>query len=206
MFSECTHCKKTLEETAFPPELKQQYQAQSQSVKRPLWHSIGCVGIVGIMGINLILGLGAMIWGATREPDAREEKLIGATNDFTASPTFEADSFSFKLKQKFDKMEANVLDPSTFEYYSTANDQKVLVLVKVPDLKEVKKENRVAISNIINKFLDTQAGLADKERYIGVHGRLNMMIVKTPTTEENGNIVASAPLKDFFGEETEKSK
>lgn len=204
VFSECTHCKKTIEENDFSPELKQQYQALAAQVKRPIWHSLGCLGVASIIGINIILGIIAMIWGVNQKTDARDTLLRADLKKMTTSPSFEADSVSFKLKQTFDKLDASMLDPSAFEYYSTVENNKLLVLVKVPDLKKVAQEKRVHLTNIVEKLLDRQAGLAGKERYIGVHGTLNMMMVKTPNKEDNGNIVLSSPLWDFYGAKTEE--
>lgn len=200
VYSECTHCKKTIEESAFPPDLKQRYQAQAAQVKRPIWHSLGCLGVAAIIGLNIVLGIIAMIWGVNQKNDTRDELLRADLKKMVTSPTFDTDSVSYKIKETFDKLDASVLNPSTFEYYSTVKDDKLLVLLKVPDLKQIPKEKRVHLTNIIEKLLDRQTGLAGKERYIGVHGKLNMMMIKTPSKEDNSNLVLSAPLWDFYGE------
>ncbi len=202
-YSECTHCKKTIEEDAFTPELKTQYQAQAANVKRPIWHSLGCLGVVGVMAINIILGAIAFIWGSNQKPDERDALYRADLSKMQAAPAFDTDSVSYKLKSTFDKLEANVLDPSTFEYFSKSEDNKLLVLLKVPDLKGVPKERREVVLNIVNMFLDKQAGLKSKERYIGIHGKYNMMIIETPKEQENSNLAASAPLLDFYGEKKE---
>lgn len=204
VYSECSHCKKTIEEESFPKELKQQYDAQSQNVKRPLWHSLGCLGFVGIIGVNIILALGALIWGTTKEPDTRDALYRADLSKVVSTPSFESDSLSFKLKSSFDKMDASMLDPLTFEYFAKVENEKVLFLMKVPDLKKVPKEKREVVTNIVNKFLDRQEGLKGKKRYIGIHGKYNMMMVNTPDTQENGNLVASLPLLDFYGEKKTK--
>lgn len=204
VFAECTHCKKTIEENAFSPELREQYKAQESKVKRPIWHSLGCLGIASIIGLNMIIGLIALIFGVSKKTDTRDELLRADLKKMIASPSFDTDSVSYKIKQTFDKLDASVLSPNTFEYYSTAKDNKVLVLVKVPDLKKVSVEKRVAVINIVEKLLDRQTGLVEKERYIGVHGTLNMMMIKTPTKEDNSNIVLTTPLLDFYGEKIEE--
>ncbi len=40
-FSECTHCKKTLEKKNFPPEILNQYNKNKGNAKRPIWHWSG---------------------------------------------------------------------------------------------------------------------------------------------------------------------
>lgn len=40
-FSECTHCKKTLEKKNFPPEILNQYNKNKGNTKRPIWHWSG---------------------------------------------------------------------------------------------------------------------------------------------------------------------
>ena len=40
-FSECTHCKRTLDKKNFPPELLNQYNTDKGKVKRPTWHWSG---------------------------------------------------------------------------------------------------------------------------------------------------------------------
>ena len=42
-FSECTHCKRTVDKKNFSPELLAQYSTKKDSVKRPIWHWSGLI-------------------------------------------------------------------------------------------------------------------------------------------------------------------
>lgn len=51
VFAECTHCKRTLEQKEFSPELDQLYLTYKVIFKRPFWHWLG----LGLMGLFIVL-------------------------------------------------------------------------------------------------------------------------------------------------------
>lgn len=51
VIAECSHCKRTIEQKDFSPELKQMYSDIKTSIKRPQWHWFG----LGLMGFFIAL-------------------------------------------------------------------------------------------------------------------------------------------------------
>lgn len=47
----------------------------------------------------------------------------------------ESDSISFKIKQLFDSIVADEINPDDFEYLTKIQGSKALILVKMPKLK-----------------------------------------------------------------------
>lgn len=49
VFSECTHCKKTIRKKEFSPQLKTLYLQKSDETKRPIWHWAGSLIFVALV-------------------------------------------------------------------------------------------------------------------------------------------------------------
>lgn len=54
VFAECMHCKRTLRQTEFSPELKQIYENNKNNVHRPMWHWFG-LGLIGFLFVFVFL-------------------------------------------------------------------------------------------------------------------------------------------------------
>ena len=159
--AECTSCKRTTEEKDFSPELKSQYVEEKLNTKRPFWYWSGLYIIAIFFGLIWIVA-------ANQAKDSRK-KLFGNDMDLmTASPTMESDSVSFKIKSILDIFANETLNTKEFEYLTKTSENKVLVLVKMPDLKRVEKEGRMQALEVIEEVLDRQETLKGKEKYIGV--------------------------------------
>jgi len=124
----------------------------------------------------------------------------------SASPTMETDSLSTKLKMIFDAIITDEMEPQGFSYFTKVKGDKALILVKIPTLKGLKKSERPKAVEWIEEYAATQPDLKDKELYIGVHGKYNMMLIKTPTDEENSRLALENPLYDFYGPKVEKEE
>jgi len=196
--AECTHCKKTYSLSAFSPQLKAKYKKHKNSIKRPLWHWFGISLIAGIL---LIAGI--TLGFSHSEPDPRSDLLVSDIAKMTQNPSFESDSLSYKLKGIFNEIIVPELKPEKFKYYSAINGNKLLVLVTIQSLKKVDKKVRKEIIEYIETIINSQEGLKDMEKYIGIHGKYNMMMLKTPTIEKSGNFIFEFPLFDFYGPKPE---
>jgi len=133
------------------------------------------------------------------DPDPRSELLKYDMQSFHRLPTMESDSISYKLKNLFDNTISSEIEPEDFEYYTKIKDNKALILVKIPKLKKVEKKSRPQIIEMIEMITNSQHDLEGKEKYIGVHGNYNFMLLKTPTEEKNGNFIIDTPLYEFYG-------
>jgi len=195
--AECTHCKRTIEEKNFPPILRELYKENKSKAKRPFWHWAG----LGLLGLLVAI---MSIAGITKEEDPRDQLLRNDIMAMNPSPTMESDSISYKIKKVFDSFANEDINPGKFEYLTTINGDKALILVKIPNLKKVKKEARTEALEMIEVITNEQEDLKNKDKYIGVHGTYNMMLIKTPTDLQNNNIVSENSLYEFYGPKTKE--
>lgn len=192
-FAECTHCKRTIDQKDFSPTLSQLYQENKFKAKRPLYHWLG----LGIIGAFMLL---TTIIGITREKDARSELLENDLKAMTSTPTMETDSISYKLKEVFDQVVTEDINPQDFKYLTKIQGNKALILIKMPKLKKVKKDGRSEAIEMIEMITNNQEDLKGKEKYIGVQGAITMMLIKTPTYEKNSKLALTSALYEFYGD------
>ena len=190
--SECVNCKKTIKKGAFSPELKAAFNEQKSSVKRPFWHYIGSLILAALIGLVIYIG-------STAEPDSRSDLFNADLQMLTSNPSKQEDPVSYKIKQTFDAFVNEEINPSEFEYYSTAKEDKALVLVKIPDLKHVEKDARKEVIDMIESAIASEPSIKGKKLYIGVQGSFTMMVIKTPTYEANSRIASQSELYDYYG-------
>ncbi len=190
--SECTHCKKTIDQDDFSPELKSQYNNTKNLVKRPFWHWFGLSAFASLVALIMIVG-------NSGEKDARRDLLQKDIDSMSFLPDEKTDPVSAKIKIGFDEIASEDINPEDFKYLTRIKDNKALILVKIPKLKKVSKNGRQEAIEIIESMTNGMKELEGKEKYIGVHGTYNMMMVKTPTNEENSKIASEEPLFDFYG-------
>lgn len=197
VYAECNHCKRTLELKDFSPELLRLYQEHRSPVRRPIWHWLG----LGLVAIFFVI---ALIIGLNDENDPRYVALKQDLDALTTAPTMASDSVSFKIKQLFDETTPDELKPDQIKYLTRTKDDKVLILVQIPELKKVEKDVRTEALNLIEMVSDNQADLIGKQKFIGVYGKYNMMLTRTPTGTMNGSLVIPDDLYDFYEAKTKK--
>lgn len=197
--AECQHCKKTIAYDEFSEDLKQASEAIRPAVKTPLWN---WTGLMAIGGLFLLINIIEFF----RVDDPRLALLEADLEKTSIQPDSLKDSVSFVLKEFLEEAVVEEMDPENFELYTTVNGNKILVLCKIPNFKDVRKDARKELLDIFDLVLDAQEGLIDKKRYIGIHGRMNMMMVKTPDKFESANFTSPDPLFEFYGPVSKGSK
>jgi hypothetical protein len=197
--AECTHCKRTIEQKEFSSKLNELYQQNQSKAKRPFWHWLGLLLVGGLLALITIIGV-------TAEKDPRSELLENDLKAMSTSPSMETDSISFKIKQLFDKVVTEDINPSDFEYVTKIQGNKALILVKMPKLKKVEKSGRSEALEMIELITNNQKDLENKEKYIGVKGAISMMLIKTPTYEKNSKLALTSELYEFYGKKEEFKK
>lgn len=191
--AECTHCKRTIEEKEFSNELKHQYWDIRSQIKTPKWH------FTGLFIIGFIILLVAIVGGGSKNDDPRKELLNNDVKSMSGSPSKEQDSISLRIKLFMEMSVTDEMEPESFEYLTKIKDDKALILVKIPKIKNVEKKERTQVFEIINSALNSIEALKDKEKYIGIHGKYNFILIKTPYEEDNSKFALSDPLYDFYG-------
>ncbi len=191
--SECNHCMRTIRRNEFTPQLSRKYEEQKNRLKTPFWHWIGLI-IIGLL-IALI-----SITAKSTPTDPRAKLLNRDLDSMVLNPSQQEDSIAFHIESMMELFVDEENHPERFKYAVKQKEDKILVLMKVPTLKQVRKKNRTEILDMINTSLETEEGIQGKEIYIGVEGKYTIMLLQTPKTIKNGRFISESPLYEFYGQ------
>ena len=114
------------------------------------------------------------------------------TNDVS-----ESDSTATTIKAILNIASHDGFNADKFQYFTDTTATKALILVRVPELKSVDLSEREVFMSLIDKMSDNDRWKG-KEKYIGVFGKRNLMLCKTPTVNENKNSLSKNLLVDYY--------
>jgi hypothetical protein len=195
--AECTHCLRTIEEKDFPNNLRSTIANTVNPLKRPIWHYLGLLIIGGFIAMSILFGGIAAAFG-DNTPDPREDQLKSYVEQMTITPQ-SSDSTSTTIKAFFSDFVNEDLDISKNEYFTTVHGNKLMVLVRFPKLKKIKKSERTELIKYIEMILDLEENLKGIDRYIGIYGKYNLMVSKTPSGIKNSRLALETHLLEYFG-------
>ena len=209
--AECTHCKKSYALAEFSEDMKRALQRENESnpAKHALWEGCGCLFLVVLSGIVLSLSFYGVYLRSQEsrkakiEPDIRKELLKADMDNMTNTINRNQDSVSFLLKECVDYDIVVGLDTKDIAYFTKIKGDKLLVLMQIENIKKIKPEFRKDILNVVEDCLYQQQMLKDLDQiYIGIEGRWNTILVKTPTDADMGGRYADKnKLLSFYNEE-----
>lgn len=192
--AECQHCKKTYDSAEFSEKIKRSIERENDlnRAKRPMWHGCGCLIIVALIAFSLISTGVAYLFNQDEidKEFSNNSILLSDLDLVTSNPSYEKDSISFIVKQCV-SLSIEGIDTDEIEYMSKLNDGKLLLLLKVSDMKGVEKSSRRELMHTVEECLNIMTDENDLERYIGIHGNWNMLMVKTPYEQDLGGKFAS---------------
>ncbi len=197
--AECTHCKRTISEKEFPQDLKMSYRLNKDKVKRPIWHYTGLAAIVMLFVVMNIMD-------AVKEVDPREALLNADRDKMTVDPVLAEDTLSYYLKMYCNDIVEEAIKPEDFKFYTTRRGDDILVLAQMQKLKDVKKEGRTQVLDMIDEMLDADIVRPVRNKYIGVIGATSFMLIRTPTAFENGTFKSPDALFEFYGPKPPKQE
>lgn len=201
---ECSICKESYNEDELPKEIKEALasEAASNPVKRPSWHYFGCfitlISVLGFVLLTVIVGLSNNM-GKKENPNKHEKDFKKETTMVTSNPSNEDDPLSYFLKSCLD-LPFEEVDADLIKYRTIRNQGKLLILLKVMDLRNLRTSSRKEIVTSLETCL-SEKNLNQRERlYIGVmDSQWNMVMVKTPTESKlKGESAEAALLYPFF--------
>jgi hypothetical protein len=130
------------------------------------------------------------------EPDPRHEEL---QNDITLMKRniSETDTTTFRLKSILDLASMDGFDVDNFEYYTEIREDKALILVRIPEIRNIEKGGKVVFLDIIESMTE-DGEWAGKDRYIGVFGKLGVNMSSIPGKRKE-KLALKADLYDFYG-------
>jgi hypothetical protein len=83
--------------------------------------------------------------------------------------------------------------------FAKTQDDRVLVLVKIPTLKELDEADRRRVVETLVAFLASHSVSGGHRPFVGIKGRLLFGAIQTPAGTKVGSSVLDAPLLDFYG-------
>lgn len=209
---ECRHCYKTYDGTSFEKALADGSNEKIELIekKRPLWHSCGCLLIVLFMAASLVTTCTGYLFNKDeidKDLDNPLKKMYEA--DFakmTTHPNCEVDSVSCAVKDYFKMIMTDELEQEKFEYFSKVEGSKVLILLKIDDMKKIEPSERMQIVGFAKDAAQQLKNMEDKQYYIGVEGRWNTVLVYTPNEKDLGGRFADEKYLYEFYNNKEKAR
>jgi hypothetical protein len=181
----CSNCGETYRKRDFTETIVQDLERENQlnPPRRPIWHSCGCLLIIGFILLSFIVSLFTDL-DSDAADDVRRDYLNSDLGKTTTNITAESDSISFKLKSCVSLIIEGI-NTENIGYYSRVNDDKILVLLKVKDMKKIEPSSRSNLVYAVEECLDV---LLEGEYYyyIGVDGNWNLLMTKSPNASDLG--------------------
>lgn len=84
----------------------------------------------------------------------------------TSTPDEELDSTSYLIKTFFDDFANEEMKPKSFKYMTQVDDEKLLVLLKIPWLKNLADDQKPMLVDMVNQLIDVSPNIMEKERKI----------------------------------------
>lgn len=161
-----------------------------------------------LLGLAVLAFIAIVIYGIVKKgngpdkpDDPRKALLEEDLKKVTANPA-EADSVAYLLKPCV-SVSIEGIKTEEIKYYSKTNGTKLLVLLKVGDMKGIEKDSRKLLVEAVEDCLSVLAPEGVDEHYIGVDGNWNMLMVQTPHGSDLGGKFADSDLLlPFYDEDT----
>lgn len=82
--------------------------------------------------------------------------------------------------------------------FAAVNDPRVLVLARIPSLKELNDADRAGMVKALATAFETLDATRGRQLFLGIKGRFAYGVVQTPTVQKFGKIVPSEPLLSYY--------
>ncbi len=207
----CGHCKKSYAKANFSQEMQRSFDQENQRdpMKRPLWQGFGCMLLLAFFAIVFSISLYGTFFGpkhpnkASEIQDPRRAALQADIRNIGSVLSKEKEPLTYSLKECINYEIVSGLDPAKIEYFTKHEQDRLLVLLKVRDMKKIEVSSRKVLIDIIEDCVYAMDDLKGIENlYIGVEGRWNTVLVKTPLAEDlEGRFADKYKLLPFYGPE-----
>ncbi|MBC6999526.1 zinc-ribbon domain-containing protein [Cytophaga sp. FL35] len=210
--AECDHCRRHFKKKEFTEDMEHSKNVllRVSPAKRPLWQGCGCLVLTVLFTIVMSLSLYGVY---TRSKDTKEKTIIQDPNynmlisDFKTlndkTLVTENDSISGLLRNCINNEIVSGITTKNIAYFSKSKGEKLLILLKIKDIKNITPKYRKDILDVIEDCLkQTQLNTTFKKHYIGIEGRWNTVLVRTPTEENvTGRFADKKLLLPFYNEQ-----
>lgn len=200
---ECSHCYKSYDGDSFLANNDK--KEELIPAKRPIWHSCGCLLIFLLIAFSLVTKCTASLFGGNhKEEESKKDNpaYLEYKKDYAKMSSkidCKTDSVSCAVREGLSLLLTDELHPDTYEYFSKIKDNKVLILVKIDEMKKIESSERKQFIDLIKKSAQLLDNMEDKQYYIGVDGRWNMVLVYTPYGSDlGGRFADDSYLLNFY--------
>ncbi|WP_108808858.1 zinc-ribbon domain-containing protein [Aquimarina spinulae] len=210
--AKCSHCKKKYSEREFSSEMKTSLFKENQlnPVKTPIWHAIGCLVPVLLILVFILFIVFTIMFHSNNnvapkpeDTDPRKILLQRDMNTLIENKASELDSTSLLLKNCATHYLNKGINTDKIKYFTKQNMDKLLVLLEIRDLKKIKVKSRKQLITLVEYCLEDIDLNKVNHYYIGIEGKYNTVLVKTPFYEGlGGRIADQSKLLDFYDSPT----
>ncbi|MGB3151997.1 MAG: hypothetical protein WBB27_15170 [Maribacter sp.] len=214
--AECAHCKKSYDKVHFTQEMQRSLENENRlnPVKRPLWQGCGCLVLVAFFAIMMSISFYGVYMRSENpekykvEVDPRLELLNADLDKLSRLIKKDSDSLTFALKECVDYDTIGGIDTEKIGYFTRKNGNSLLVLLRIEEIKKIKPKFRKDILDVVNDCLHQIDGFNKIDQvYIGVEGRWNTVLVKTPSDADlGGRFADKTKILPFYGTQTPSPK
>ncbi len=205
----CSHCKKSYDKAHFTHEMLQALDNENRvnPVKRPLWQGCGCLVLVSLFIVVMSFSFYG-VYMRSKYPDKYKIEvdprltLLNTDIDGLSRMVQAKDTVTLALKQCIDDDIVGGISTKDIAYFTKRSGTKLLVLLAVRDIKKIEPKNRRALIEVVEdcmRFTNLKDSVT--QYYIGVEGKWNTVLVKTPTESDLGGRFADKQLLlPFYGD------
>lgn len=207
--AECTHCKKSYDKVHFTQEMQRSLDNENRlnPAKRPLWQGCGCLVLVAFFAVMITISLYGVYMRSKNpekykiEVDPRLE-FLNADIDKLSSIVHAKDTLTLGLKQCVDDDIVGGISTEDIAYFTKQSGDKLLILLEVRDIKKIDTKYRKELIAVIEDCMRyTNPKDSITQYFIGIEGKWNTVLIKTPFDEDLGGRFADKQLLlPFYGE------
>jgi len=207
--AECTHCKKSYDKAHFTQEMQRSLDNENRlnPAKRPLWQGCGCLVLVAFFAVMMSISLYGVYMRSKNpekykiEVDPRLE-FLNADIDRLSSIVHAKDTLTLSLKQCVDDDIVGGIKTEDIAYLTKQSGDKLLILLEVRDIKKIDTKYRKELIDVVEDCMRyTNSKDSITQYFIGIEGKWNTVLIKTPFDEDLGGRFADKQLLlPFYGE------
>ena len=214
--AECAHCKKTYDRN-FPEPLTRAIVARNQQApsKRPLWHGCGCLIIIAAIALAIFISICTWIFlgdDIEAENDRKladpEYQMFQEDIGLLSKPLDTTNEFTMDLKLCMDFHFTDEVKVDRVKYVTRVNRDKMLILVRFPQMKDYDKESRKSLLEFVEDCANIMMDKDRKYLFIGIKGTYSPVAYKTPDFSSTRGIMGITDWDDLteFYEDRNYSK
>ncbi len=204
--AECAHCKKTYDRN-FPEALTRAIVTRNQQApsKRPLWHGCGCLIIIAAIALVILTSIFTWIFLGD-EMEAEYDKKVADPEyqmfqddiNQLSRPIDTTNEFTMDLKMCMDLHFSDDINVDRIKYVTRINRDKMLILMRFPQMKEYDKESRKSLLELVENCANIMMEKDRRHLFVGIKGTYSPVAYKTPDFSATRGIMGITDWDDLI--------